>query len=462
MIRSALTKTTFSVIGLRCIPLLALALSGCTAETLPTETRPPNIVLITLDTTRADHLGVYGYPRGTSPALDDFARDAVVYDHAWATAPWTLPSHASLLTGKYPTSHGAHYVREGGEANLSRVLTSVPKNNFRANRLPESHRTLAEILRDRGYATGAFSAGHWLAKEFGVLQGYDDWDTHVQRLEGKSAEELNRSAFRWIRNVPADQPLHLLINYFDPHDPYTPNETDRLPIETLETDVGLDPKIRRDLDAYDAEIHYMDRHLSFLFDTLREENRFDHAMIIVVADHGEFFGEHGLVNHGPWLNEELLRIPMIVRYPGERGGGRRDSTPVSLVDALPMIAQEVGFELPPGVEGKWPQSAGIVLAESRTSPFHLRKLGKEVDRDLRAVIDWPWKLIAGTKGSRNLFRLDHDPKELKPIQDPDRMATLEDRLASAVRAFDPPRQGTTPENVPNETEDNLRALGYIE
>jgi len=448
------------------IPLLAACLFlavtalACGRDDAPKTRGLPDVILITLDTTRADHLGLYGYPRATSPALDAFAKQAIVFERAWSTAPWTLPSHASMITGKYPTSHGAHYAREAGDASISEVLPFVPRNNFRANRLPESHHTLAEILAEADYATAAFAGGHWLAPEFGLLQGYQLQNAHVPKLAGRPAAELNEAAIDWIRSVPDDQPLHLLINYFDPHDPYTPPLADRLPIESLAFDPAT--KIGKKVDAYDAEIRYMDRHVGLLLDALREEQRYDDALIVIVADHGELFGEHGLTNHGPWLHEELVRVPLLVRLPQGRESGTRNPDSVSIVDLLPIVAREVGFELPSGVEGGLPGSRKMLVAESRSSGFHVQKFGSEVDRDLRAAIEWPWKLVVASDGEVRLYRLDRDPKESQPLELDSHADEMRTELEQIAAEFRPPSLATAPQNVSPETEENLRALGYIE
>jgi arylsulfatase A-like enzyme len=433
---------------------------SCEREAEPGTTRLPDVILITLDTTRADHLGVYGYSRATSPALDAFAKEAIVFERAWSTAPWTLPAHASMITGKYPTSHGAHYARETGDASISDVLPFVPSQNFRANRLPESQRTLAEILADEGYATAAFAGGHWLAPEFGLLQGYAHQNAHVPELAGRPAAELNEAAIEWMQSIPASRPIHLLINYFDPHDPYTPEPGNRLPPEGLVSE--LPAEIAEMVDAYDAEIHYMDRHIGSFLDALRALGRYEDALIVIVADHGELFGEHGLTNHGPWLHEELVRVPLLIRLPGGREGGTRSRASVSIVDLLPVVAREVGFDLPEDIEGSLPGSRTMVVAESRSSGFHVRKLGTAVDRDLRAAIEWPWKIIVGSNGEIRFYRLDLDPGESQALETDPRAHEMRAALEELVGQLQPPTSGTSPGEVSPETEENLRALGYIE
>ncbi|MFK7896246.1 MAG: sulfatase [Myxococcota bacterium] len=478
-----------------------MALLGCA----PSDDTPlrdtPDVYLITLDTTRPDHLGIYGYPRDTSPALDAFASEAKVYERAWSTAPWTLPAHASMLTGQYPSSHGAHYVRdrrEGSErrdghdergprsdarnapdpapapASLTEVLPFVPKNNYRANRLAERHETLAEILARRGYATGAFAAGHWLAPAFGLLQGYDHQDAHVPKLAGRPAREMTSAAIGWLEKLPAEKPAHLLINYFDPHDPHNPADAARLS-PTSRTRPPSDPYADR-VDRYDAEIRIMDREIGRFLDALREMNRFDNAVIIFVADHGELFGEHGRENHGPWLDEELVRVPLLIRFPSGRDGGSRVKAPISIVDLLPIVAAEVGFPLPASAEGSASETERLILSETRSSDFHVRKFGAEVARDLQSAVEWPWKLVSASTGEQTLFRLDAENPASPVLEDMlsqserDAVQRLRQRLQAVNTAFanqaaaaqGSPAQEAQPDPVSRETEANLRALGYIE
>ncbi len=201
--------------------LLLLALSTASACREASQW-PPDVILVTLDTTRADHLGVYGYERDITPSLDRFARDAVTFQRAWATGAWTLPTHASMLTGKYPSSHGARFNQEASNVALSEALKGDFFTKHKASRLPEDEVTLAELLSERGYATAAFTGGPWLAPPFGLMQGYELQDSLVTEVGGRSAEELTNRLIAWLAALPRDRPAHALINYFDPHSPYDP------------------------------------------------------------------------------------------------------------------------------------------------------------------------------------------------------------------------------------------------
>jgi len=456
----------------RCIALstlLAALALGCS------EPRPPDVVFVTLDTTRADHLGAYGYPLPVSPALDAFAGESMVFERAWSTAPWTLPAHASMLTGKYPTSHGAHFDARRGNSNLGEAWDDPSLADVQANRLPESEVTLAELLRDRGYATAIFAGGPWLSPPFGLVQGYERQDTDVRRLGGRSARELTDAALAWIAEIPESRPLHLLVNYYDAHAPYEPDEARLLPIEDYgsDDDVAKGPhrmrRIRHEraihgfLRKYDGEIREMDHHFGRLLDGLRAAGRYENALVVVVGDHGELFGEHDLYAHPTWHYEELLRIPLFVRLPGGRGAGTRVGAPVSVVDLLPLIADELGIPLPGGVEGRPLGERTLVIAESFEDPRAIARLGPEYDRRLTTGIRAPWKLITSSAGAPQLFRLDEDPKEQtdRAADHPEIVESIGAELERAKAQMSAP-QPAAPEAVDGTTVERLRELGYIE
>jgi arylsulfatase A-like enzyme len=433
----------------------------------------PDVIFVTLDTTRVDHIGAYGYFRDISPEIDRFASDAVLYRRAWSTAPWTLPAHASMFTGKHPTSHGAHFNARGGNTTLADALNDTPSREFKANRLGDDQVTLAELLQDAGYETAAFVGGPWLSPVFGLLQGYGFKDAEVSAFSGRRADELTDRAVAWIKEVPRDCPLHLLVNYFDPHWPFDPppgyNDLPRakapLFVNRAAVNKGnaLPPQQQAAcIDRYDGEIRFMDYHFGRLMRTLRQAGRYDGAIIVVVADHGETLGEHGLIGHANWVYEEVLRVPLLVRFPGGRDSGTEVNAPVSVVDILPLLASEAGLELPKGVEGVPPGHRTLVLAESFRDAYAMKYLGPRFDRDLVVGIRWPWKLIVPDRGGPELYRLDRDPNEQNsrtgvPVEEELRKA-----LKSAHAQLKPPEMLAPPEGVSPELTEKLRSLGYIE
>lgn len=452
------------------------ALGGCQRA----GRRRPDVVLITLDTTRAGHLGVYGYGRPISPEIDGFAKDSVVYRRCWSTAAWTLPAHASIFTGKYPASHGAHFAAGAGEATLAdgigrgRGRYKGLFEQLKVSTLRPEEVTLAELLRAAGYETAAFVGGPWLLPVFGLLQGYSVRDAEVKGLAGRRADELTDRAVRWLLDVPANRPIHLFVNYFDPHAPYDPPPgyyedlpAARLPLRIAADAVNrgrpLPPEQRAAYVArYDGEIRFMDHHLGRLLRALRAAGRYHGALIVVVGDHGESFGEHGLMGHARWLYEEVLRVPLIVHYPNERDAGTVVDTPVSLVDLLPLIAAATGLTLPPGVEGLPVGQRRTVFAEAYRDALAVRLYGARFDRSLVAVIQWPWKLIVPDAGEPEFYRLDRDPRELVNLRDHPAAHALRRALATVRAALRPPARPLRPRGVSPATRDQLRALGYVD
>ncbi|MFQ5668653.1 MAG: sulfatase-like hydrolase/transferase, partial [Candidatus Binatia bacterium] len=215
------------------------------------------------------------------------------------------------------------------------------------------------------------------------------------------------------------------------------------------------------IDRYDSEIRFMDHHFGRLLQGLRAVGRYDHALIVVVADHGESFGEHGLVSHGPWLYEELLHVPLLVRFPGGRDGGRVVDTPVSLVDLLPLIARETGIVLPSAVEGLPLGQRQLVVAEAFRSRVFIKVLGERFDRDLVAAVRWPWKLIVPDIGQVELYRLDEDPRELHNRRGEAIEQDIRRALDLTRAAFSPPAVPAVPKNVNPATMKRLKALGYL-
>ncbi len=245
------------------------------------ETSLPNIVLITLDTTRRDRLGLYGYPLPTSPNLDRLAKDALVYTQAYSTSSWTMPAHASLFTGKFPSSHGAQYDRNGPLILTDGIAGPESWDGFRARGIAVNEITLALLLQEKGYDTGAIVAGPWLKKIFGLDKGFTHFDDNeIDTVNGRTAGLVTDAAVAWIeqsinRSAHQDKgmPFFLFLNYYDPHDPYA-SPRNIVPL-FLPKDYVLDktnplPINHIELNAYyDAEIHYMDHYLGQLFSFLK-------------------------------------------------------------------------------------------------------------------------------------------------------------------------------------------------
>jgi arylsulfatase A-like enzyme len=466
--------------GVECAALVLAALVwGKPLPTAPLDapttvaTRPspgsPDVILVSLDTTRADHMSTYGYGRETSPNLTAFAKDALNFTAARSPAQWTVPGHASMFTGMYPSRHGAHYAGD---------WHSGPEIYGRRRVFPlaDDRVTLAELLRDRGYATGGFVANFAnLYRGFGMAQGFEHYEDapglllrpvpHVVRLAQRfwpafckkpfrSAEEINAAALTWLDAVPTGTPAFVFLNYLEPHHwiaapPYDlwarglPHAR-RLALKGLFTHAipaGLSEEERNFVAAnYDGQILAMDVALGQLFTALKERRRFESALIIVTADHGELLGEHDQVGHGGrMMYEGLLHIPMVVKFPGAARPRGEVGDPVQLVDLLPTVLALLGAPVPPGVQGEPLQHVThATIAEEHINPEFVAYYGEVYNRALRVLYDGPYKLISTSRGDRMLFDLAHDPGESNDLagREPVRVAEMEQRLEATMSTMD--------------------------
>jgi arylsulfatase A-like enzyme len=359
------------VLGLACSPQ---------APTKPTSAR--NVILICLDTVRADHLGTYGQARPTSPNLDALASRALVFADASATAGWTKPSVPSFLTGTYPAQHGVY---EGSAHGAAGAVTDL---------LPASALTLAEVFQQNGYRTGAFVHNAQLRAGNGFEQGFDSY-----AQESWDAREIRWHGLDWIdRCLQAKErkPFFLYLHFLDAHWPYpapmewitrfaTAAATERFRgkdskvlYESINDGVyAMTPADRAALEAlYDGAIAYLDSELGRLFDALELRRLQEDTVVCVVADHGEEFGEHSRVGHGHGLWENLLRVPWILSIPGR--APERVATPVSLIDLFPTLLSAAALPIPPGLEGidrlQEPNAVRAIFAEHKAPDRYFQSL----------------------------------------------------------------------------------------
>jgi arylsulfatase A-like enzyme len=446
-------------------PLPTAALDT-TPVAIPAPRGAPDVILVSLDTTRADHMSTYGYERDTSPNLTALARDALNFTHARSPAEWTVPGHASMLTGLYPSRHGAHYAGtfQGGPQIYGRR---------RVFPLPEDRVTMAEVLRDRGYRTGAFVANFAnLYRGFGMAQGFDHYDDapgvmlkpvpHVVRFVQRfspsfmkrpfrSAHEIVTTALDWLDAGPRDRPAFLFLNLLEPHQWILPPPPyDRWAraqpdfarlinkgIYTHKIPTHLSPSEQAFVTAlYDGQIAFMDAAIGELRAALEARGRYENAVLVVTADHGELLGEHDEMGHGGrMMYEGLLHIPMVVKLPGARRPRGAIDDPVQLVDLLPTVLAVVGAPIPPGVQGEQlPSVRHEIIAEEHINPEFVAHYGAVYDRAIRVLYDGPWKLIETSKGDRMLFDLAHDPGEANNLvaREPERAAELARRLEATM------------------------------
>jgi arylsulfatase A-like enzyme len=449
----------------RLVPRLGLLLLGlaCAREA----PQPGNLLLVTLDTTRADHLSAYGYARETTPVLRELAAQGTRFAEAYAPTATTSPSHATLFTSLHPLAHGI--VRNGLE-------------------LRAAERTLAEILRERGYATAAFVSSFVLDERFGYAQGFDLYDDDFAAGEAslpardawrehamqggfdRPADATTRRAVAWLESGrdPA-RPFFLFVHYFDPHAPMRPPEAHAARFAPEPGASRLEVRIGR----YDGEIAFVDEQIGLLLDALARAGQGDRTLVAVTADHGEGLLQHGQLAHGVHLYEEAVRVPLMLRWPGVVPAGRVVEAPVALVDLAPTLLELLGVHGPVAdFQGESVARAvrdGAALDPERGVYLQRRHYdgqeigGEWIEGDLYGVRQGRWKYLESGDGSRReLYDLEEDPGETRNLADsqPEQARRLAGRVAawraSARRSGLPPREPTESERQ------GLEALGYVE
>lgn len=455
----------------------------------PANDARPNLVLYIIDTLRADHLGCYGYPRPTSPRIDRFAAEAILFRHGRAQSSWTKPAMASILTGLFPVAHGAQ---------------------LRSQRIHDSVETLAERLQAQGYETALFTTNANVSARFGFAQGWDEYRllTHRKgrKREHYAAAEMNREVFSWLsrRAKRADaRPFLLVVHTLDPHDPYRPSEEFRA---RLAPDVPVEPACcartgqLAELSAeaakqhaaaamalYDAEIAQNDAAFGDLLDELEHRGLDRSSAILLTADHGEEFFDHGGWKHGYTLYEEMLRVPIILRLPGKPAerAGRTIARPADQVDIAPTLLALAGVPVGSDLPGRDLRTLDDAPADGSPAPASFAWLERP-GAESYAVTAGGWKLIrfAGDpskRGSgeaarlpqfgpretpaRSLYDLSRDPGERASQLDLAerrslRELWLEGRLAAALARHGGQTAAEDAEIDP-ELEKSLRALGYF-
>ena len=422
---------------------LALASAGCLGS------RRPNILLVVADTARADRF-VHENDPALAPRVAALARDGAQYLEARSPSPWTLPAHASLFTGLYPSSHGA----ESGHLKI-----------------PDSAPFLAERLRRAGYRTQAYIANPWVGKDYNFHVGFDTFDEVWRAVKGTEgemgAEAIVAKIGRWLEWRAGNEdarakPFFVFVNFFEPHLPYNPPEPERsrlLPPGAADRDaerverlrrfknpeevrailgqVRLDAEDRRILGAlYDGEIAYVDRRIGDLVDLLAARGLLEDTVVAVTSDHGEMLGEHGLYDHKLSLYEPVVRIPMVLRYPAKVEAGQRIAQPVMLQDLYPTLLTLAGIDPGPsqearrlpGIRGMRPGPIRgatlddpIVAEYARPAEFLpvMRQLDPAADlsRWDAALVSFTWgtrKLVWSSAGPAVLYDLAADPGESDP------------------------------------------------
>ena len=315
--------------------------------------RPPDVFILNIDMLRADHVGAYGYARDTTPELDRLARQGVLFRRAHSHASWTFPSVVTLLTGLLPTSHGARYARDGGHF----VTTTVSDDIV----------TLAETLRGAGYATAAFVTNPLLKRASGLAQGFDvyrdefvgDWflDGSPQWwIASMTAEHVDAAVLDWLDRTP-DTPHFVYLHYIDVHGPYLTTRPWGRPAGSVAPNLAefarTSGRMRSlMLDLYDGALQHLDGEIGGLVRALAARGILDRSLLIVTADHGEEFHDHGGFGHGHTLYEELVHVPLIMARTKAFPQTRIVDDVVGQIDLVPTIAELVGVPPPPGLPGR--------------------------------------------------------------------------------------------------------------
>jgi arylsulfatase A-like enzyme len=435
---------------------------------------PPNIIVIVGDTLRADRLGSYGNARGLTPFIDSIAERGVVFRNAYAPSSWTNPSVASLFTSRYPSQHGVI------------AFDSV---------LPGDEITLAEELREAGYATGFFSPNGLLREDWGFAQGFTEFSEFAIPPRPNQPDYLwipyradytNRHVVSWLDSLASKgeprPPVFLYIQYMEPHSPYAPPEAalqrmlDGRPKPDLAevnlfafvgNDAPIEDRMVRDLqDVYDAEVLSLDTQLRRLFSALGSRGLLENAIVVVTSDHGEEFAEHGLIGHEKTLYGEVIRIPLVISPPGS---SRRTDVEeaVSLIDLAPTLLAMVGRAAPAAFEGRsllpLPTGGGKPAQRAVYSelPVPEGAVPNRFSPHLRSVIAGRHKLIAGRNGEAEFYDLQADPGE----RDPDALG--EEERAALRRILEEMAEGAARRDARREvkpiddaTREQIRALGY--
>lgn len=447
----------------------ALALLLLWACGAPTPPAGGPVVLVVVDTLRADRLGRTERGELVSPELDAWAAEGRLYERAWSSSSWTLPSVASLLTGRLPSGHGA----------VALIPLPAAKPLFGA--LPEGVPTLAERFAAAGYATAAFVTNPYLTPLLGVDRGFAVYDfSAAYDADERRAGAMVDRALDWI-DARGRQPFFLLLHLMDPHLSYDAPAPQRgrftaqvgsdlrLPVPAgsvfalragrRPAQLGggaLRPEDRRFVAAaYDEEVAYVDAQLGRLRSGLRAHGIFARGLVALASDHGEELFEHGGFEHGHALVEEVLRVPLVFWGAGVQPG--REAAPVSLVDVAPTLLEAAGLELPQGMAGLslWPNLSRAAALPERTLRFE----GVLYGENRRGALRWPWKVVLAEGGEFGYWNLALDPGERRAPDGPPPAAVVQ--MLSDLGAQKQERR-PQPTTLDAQTLDQLRALGYLE
>jgi len=425
----------------------------------------PSLLLITIDTLRADRLPFYGYKRNTAPFLGKLAEHGIVFTNAYSTSSWTVPAVTSMVTGVYPSSHG---ITRG----------SIKKAHvYRQERIPRKLPNLPEQLQALGYRTYAITANTHLMKDLGFGRGFDRYDC----IGFCTAEKVNRVFLEWKQEIESqNSPVFVWLHYFDPHIPYIGRQPWLNQYQSDETEgecttissVSRPVKLGRVLQKkgpriltliqshYDSEINYCDEHIKKLF---QEFPSLEQYAVVFTADHGEEFMEHGKLGHGRNLYNNTVRIPLFVRIPGKTSTTTSKDV-VSLIDVAPTLLAIAGGKAPPSWQGR-----ALINQKGRVSPmkerYVLAQLNNGIVSPMKALIGSNWKLIINDKTQdKELYDLMNDHTERTNITtaQPEKTKQQNDIFQKLVLTLPPAPKAKKNKPLQKDKEEMLRSLGYIQ
>ena len=438
-------KTTNSIKIFMIILIIVLSIAGWYLYNNSGARRIKHIVLISMDTTRADALSCYGNVNKTTANIDALAAEGVLFENAVAPTPLTLPSHGTMLTGTTPLYHGIH-------------------DNI-CYQLDKSHVTLAEILKNKGFSTGAFIGSFMLDSQFGLDQGFDHYNDDFENLQSslgineRRAGETSRLACEWIDDHCKEN-MFLFLHFYDPHMNYEPPE----PFDSMFTNSSWTmTSVFKQFGLYMGEIAYTDHCIGQVIDKLKSLGIYDSTLIVVTADHGEMLGEHKEITHGYFIYRPVVRVPLVFKLPGRSAPARIKNT-VGLVDIMPAICGLLGIELSSDVQGE-----DISPYLNRNDPVDLQRHiyseclapTKYKCNTLLALTSDRYKYIQTTRPE--LYDLIKDPRESNNLADqqPQRARLLRGRLQQIVEQTVNPYGLDNTTEFDEETIARLESLGYV-
>ncbi|MDG2308706.1 MAG: sulfatase [Candidatus Binatia bacterium] len=437
---------------------------------------PPSIVLVLIDTLRADYLGTYGFEGDISPELDRVADESIVFESAFSQAPWTKPAIASLFTSLHPEQHGviAHMGRYGDREGESP----------RASALPQRAVTMAEMLRGAGYETAAFIANPWIQRRLGFAQGFDVFDAKDVGNQVPARVLLDKAG-AWLAQREQDKPFFLYIHLMDVHGPYdapqddfdalagSPGLGEPRPLTLAEAQRrksylmraggthGDDLALEAWRGSYAAGVRSVDRQVGAFLTGLSRGGVLDDALLVITSDHGEELADHGAWDHGGTLFDEQIRVPLLVRLPGANPDGRRVERVVSLIDLMPTLLRVAGSTVPKGLAG---EDLGPLLAgQEIEKPGVAYASGVKWRPAAKAVRTRDSKLVRSGDVTW-VFDVATDPGETRGVPpgsiEIEELAAILDEHGEKLAAG--PSFRTEAATMAPGTRDKLRALGYLD